>query len=120
MKIEISSVSEKGNLEKERLVLTVKADTDIGEYALIQTDFDGEEVLTKVHQALWFPYKPVTEDDFVIIYTKPGQPNTKELEDGRATHFYYWGLPEPIWNVEDRIPVLLHAPKWTYKDPKEL
>ena len=120
MRIGINFVSDKGNIEKERLTLTVQADTDIGEYALIQTDFDGEDVLSTVHQAFWFPYKPVTKDDLIVIYTKPGETNTKELEGGKTAHFYYWGLNEPIWDNDVRIPILLHAPTWVHKEPTEL
>ena len=120
MRIEIGSVAGKGNLEKERLVLEVKADTDIGDYILIQAGFGDGEVKISTYHTYWFPYQTIAEGDLVVIYTKSGNQNTKELKDGRIVHFYYWNLSEAIWNTNKRTPVLLYAPEWIHKNPKKL
>ena len=60
MRIEIKSIAEKGNIEKERLVLKVKADTDIGDYILIQAGFDDGKVTIATYQTYWFPYKAIS------------------------------------------------------------
>jgi hypothetical protein len=120
MKIEIQSIADKGAIEKERLVLKVRADTDIGDHLVIQTGFNDGEVTIGTYQTYWFPYKSVSVGDLVVLYTKSGKENTKELKSGRAAHFFYWGLDSSIWGRKDRAPVVLHAPEWVSKSPNEL
>ncbi len=120
MKINIQSIADKGDLQKERLLLRVSADTDIGDYTVLQSGFADESVLSNVYHAFWPPYRKVKEGDIVVIYTRSGQDNKKKLGSGSHAHFYYWGLSKPIWNNKDRAPVLMHSPNWTSKSPNEL
>ena len=119
-RITIRSVADKGDAEKERLVLAARVDMDIGDYILIQTGFLDGSVTIDIHYTYWFPYKKIEAGDLVVLYTKSGQSSQKELEEGKKVHFFYWGLSEPIWSTEDRSPVLLHAPEWISKAPNEL
>ncbi len=120
MKIEIQSVADKGNIEKERLVLKVKSATDIGDYVVIQAGFSGGEVTAQAHNSYWFPYKSVSAGDLVVLYTKSGRDKTTQLRQGGRAYFFYWGLESAIWNRTDRAPVLLHAPQWISKTPAEV
>jgi hypothetical protein len=120
MKIDIQSVADKGNFQKERLVLKVKADTNIGDYLVIQTGFHDGEVTIGTYNTFWFPYKSVSAGDLVVLYTKSGKENVKELNGSRKAHFFYWGLSSALWRGVDRAPVLLHAPEWISKSPDEL
>ena len=120
MKITIQSIADKGIKGKERLVLKVKSDTDIGDYIIIQAGYSDEQVTTDIHNTFWFPYKAVSAGDLVVLYTKSGRENEKELKSGRKAHFFYWGLNSSIWGLKDRAPVLLHAPEWISKGPEEL
>lgn len=118
MRLAILSVANKGDLKKERLVLNVRANTDIGEYILLQTVYDSG-LTTHTYNTYWFPDKKVKTGDIVVVYTKDGRENEIE-ENGHRIHFLYWGLSMPIWSEEDRAPVLLYAPEWTSKSPEEL
>ena len=120
MKLAIRSVADRGDLDKERLFLKVRSDTDVGDYALVQSGFYDGSVTIDIHYTYWFPYKRVEAKDLVVLYTKVGRGNEKELENGRTAHFFYWGLSNAIWGGIDRAPVLLHAPTWTSKDPSDL
>jgi hypothetical protein len=120
MKIDIQSVADKGNFEKERLILKVIADTDIGDYLVLQTGFHDGEVTIGTYNTFWFPYKPVSAGDLIVLYTKSGRENVKELKGTRKAHFFYWGLSSVLWERNDLAPVLLHAPEWISKAPDEL
>jgi len=120
MRIEIQSVADRGNLEKERLVLKVKSSTDIGDHLVLQTGFSAGEVTVEIYNAYWFAYRPVSAGDLVVLYTKSGQEKIRDLKQGGRAHFFFWGLDSAIWNRLDRAPVLLHAPQWTSKAPDEL
>lgn len=120
MKIEIQSVADKGTYEKERLILKVVSDTDVGDYILVQTGYNERGVTIELFNTYWFPYKPVGAGDLVVLYTKRGKDSEKELKQGRKAHFFYWGLDSVIWNRKDRAPALLHSPEWVSKSPDEL
>jgi hypothetical protein len=120
MKLEIQSVADKGNFSKERLILRAKAVADIGDYVLIQAGYSDGGVNTSIHNTYWFPYKDIGIGDLVVLYTKSGKENEKELKGGRKAHFFYWGLDREIWSFNNKAPVLMHAPEWTSKAPEEL
>ena len=120
MKMHIKSIADKGNNSKERLVLRVASDTDVGDYLVIQAGFQNGEVTIGAYHTYWFPYKDVSQGDLVVLYTKSGKDNEKLLKSGRKAHFFYWGLDSAIWDRRDRAPVLLNAPEWESKDPNEL
>ena len=120
MRLTIRSVADKGNTEKERLVLKVDSNTDIGDYILIQAGFYDNSVTTEIHHTYWFPNKEVETGDLVVVYTKSGRENQKEMKNGHNAHFFYWGITTSIWSRDDRAPVLFHAPDWISKDPNDL
>ena len=120
MKLEIQSIADQGKLEKERLILQASADTDVGDYVILQSRFSGESVTTIIRHTFWPPYKPVQAGDLVVLYTKSGRANTKIMKSGKNAHFFYWGLESAIWGTNDFAPVLLFSPGWDYKDPAEL
>ena len=112
MKVRVDRVRDPGVLEKERLVLRVLATTDIGDYALLRTNYHEQTVLAGNCDGFWFPFKAVYKDDLVVVYTKSGVTKEKPLKDGAKAHFFYWGLAHPIWAEDDRGAVILHAPFW--------
>ena len=120
MKVTIRSVADKGDIERERLILEVSSSTDIGDFALCRAGYSNGSVTTGIRNTLWFPYKTVSKGDVVVLYTKFGKANEKIRNDGSTSHFFYWGLKVPIWQNEDSAPVLLYAPEWESKEPHEL
>ncbi len=120
MKIDFQSIADKGNYDKERLVLKVLADTDIGDYLVIQTGYSDGGVTIGTYETFWFPYKSVSAGDLIVLYTKSGNDNAKELKRGRSAHFFYWGLTKSMWTNKQRAPVILHAPEWVSKSIDEL
>jgi hypothetical protein len=112
MSLKLKSIADKGDLQKERLVLSVINDTDLGFYALLRTSLNNGVVTTGVHNAFWFPYKSVKAGDLVVVYSKRGTESQKGVEGGRTAHFLYWGRTEPLWGTHDKGVVLLYAPTW--------
>lgn len=120
MKVQIQYVAEQGELNRERLVMRVRQDVDIGDFMLVRAGFEGDEVTTDVSNAFWFPYRRLRAGDLVVVYTKRGSDKQKLLDDGHKAYFFYWGLDSPLWNDDHVAPVLLYAPQWASKAPREL
>ena len=121
MNIKIGSIADRGVPKKERLVLRILADTDIGEYAVFRTlTTAGGEVSTSVEQSYWFVDKAVSVGDQVILYTKQGTPSEKVLENGHTAHFFYWGHEDGVfWESTDYGAVLLHVDEWVAHIPDD-
>lgn len=112
MNIKISSIADRGVPAKERLVLRVLADTDIGQYAVFRTGVTEGNVTIGVANVFWFPDKPVAVGDLVVLYSKHGTQGEKVLEGGGKAHFFYWGYQGSLWDANDKAAVVLHIDKW--------
>jgi len=109
---EISSFADAGDIEKERLVIRILKDLDIGDYVVLCSSlFDGDHVTSGPKKAYWFPDGDVKSGDLVILYTKRGNSATKPLEGGRTAYFYYWRQERPLWDGE-HAAVLLEVANW--------
>ncbi|MBB5044031.1 hypothetical protein [Shinella fusca] len=120
MSLELSLISDAGNFSKERVILKAKGDTDVGEYMLTRNELIGEEVGVEVLDAYWFPFNKIKSGDLVVVYSRKGTQNTKELGKGRTAHFFYWGRDHELWATENVIPVIHHAPAFSFKQRAEL
>lgn len=112
MKVEIKSIADKGDPKKERLVLRVQHDVNIGQFLVLCTGFSNGQVNIGIRNTYWFPDKDVRAGDLVVLYSKSGGDNEKVLDSGAKAHFFYWGLPGPRWNDPDCGVVVMHAPEW--------
>ncbi|WP_429124128.1 hypothetical protein [Aeromonas allosaccharophila] len=111
MRLKITAIRDKGDLSKERIVMKVESNCDVGEYILIQSGRNNGSVTNKVSNSFWFPDKDVHVGDFVVLYTKSGKAKDKAFNDA-TSHFFYWGKEAPIWDQEVHAAVLMHAPTW--------
>ncbi len=114
MSIQFRGMRNAGELKDERVVLHVLENDDVGRYALFRTQIQEDDVVSggDIENAYWFPDKPVRKGDLIILYTKVGKDKDKVNEDKTTSHFFYWGLPTPIWGDMLDVPVLIHASGW--------
>jgi len=116
MNIGIEYIADPGVVGKERLVLKVIRDDDIGYYAVFDTKYtqDGK-ISNKVQRTYWFPDKSVKAGDLIILYTKIGNQSENKNKDGSTSHFFYWDLASVIWTKEKDCAVLLRIDDWKSK-----
>jgi len=119
MNLEISSFADAGDFEKERLVIKVLKDIDIGEYAVFHSRISSEgDPTSGAKKAYWFPDGTARSGDLVVLYTKRGKASTKNLTGGRVARFYYWGLESALWGNRDAGAVVLEVAEWTFESPE--
>jgi hypothetical protein len=119
MRVKIQSIADRGNLEKERVVIKVSGAVDIGDHLLLRTGTSGGSVNTAVRDAFWFPDELVAAEDLVVVYSKAGIATTRTLSGGRTAHFYYWKKTAPLWSDKRAVPVVLYCPEWETLQPEE-
>jgi hypothetical protein len=117
MNVKIREVRDGGKLEKERVVLEVVAEDDIGYFLVCDSTYTADGKLSnKLRHIYWFPDKKVSPGDLVVLYTKGGQQSQKPFDIGvGTTHFFYWGLKETVWNKDGDCVVVLDCRLWTSK-----
>lgn len=116
MNISIKYIKYHGDIKKERLVLNVLKDDDIGYYVALDTTFlpDGK-VSNLVRHPYWFPDKKIDNGDIVVLYTKEGKESEKINNDGSTSHFFYRGMDKTVWNKDGDCAVILHVDDWVVK-----
>lgn len=114
MKLKLSSIADKGDFQKERVVIRAIDSTGVGEFVLLCTGVNDDGGLNiGVVNTYWFPDKEVRAGDLVVVYSKTGTNSEKALDNGtNKAHFFYWGLSREVWSSSRVAPVLLHAPIW--------
>lgn len=114
MILNIQSIKDPGDIEKERIVLSAQHSGDIGDSLIaLSRKRDENSISAKLEHIYWIPNQVVKENDLVVIYTKSGKRNLLNNNDGSTTYFFYWGLDSCI-DRENYALVLFDA-QWTYK-----
>jgi hypothetical protein len=113
MTLQIISISDAGNIERERLVLRATIDMDIGKYAIFSCRITskGKAIAGVIPHAFWLFDREVKENDLVILYTKAGVISKKVNSNSTTSYFYYWNLSDSIWSPS-LIPVLVNTISW--------
>lgn len=113
MKVRITSIADQGNYAKERIVMRALSPIDIGKFAIFEAEKSKDGGVTNaIFSTYWFPDKKIKTGDLIVLYTKSGTSGTKELSNGRLTHFFYWSEDVAKWSTSKRAPVLLAIDDW--------
>lgn len=112
MNLTISSIADRGDAQKERLVLRAIVDLDVGEYAIFRTMIHDGQATASVDRVFWFPTKLVRAGDLVVLYSKTGEDKDRAQKGGGTVHFFYWQKERPQWAQRGLGPVLVHTPNW--------
>ena len=118
MTLELRRIADRGDPQRERVVLRATADVQIGNYATFRcrVGVEGDPLSGPVLDAYWFESRRVKLGDFVILYSKAGVKSQKKGERGSTSYFYYWNAKAPLWTV-GTVPVLVDTPTWEVGEP---
>lgn len=111
MTIKVREIKDPGVADKERLVLDVVQNDEIGNYLVfhVRVVVGSDKFQGRVLQSYWFPNQAVHAKDVVVLYTKNGTDNVRENKDKSTSHFYYWGLEKPLWGSSEFTAVFVRA-----------
>lgn len=116
MNVIIKRIRDAGIEKKERIVLEVIKETDIGSYIVFNTtSLTEDSVSNEVRHTYWFPDKTVKTGDFVVLYTKSGKQKEILNKVGTTSHFFYWGLEKTILNNKEDYVILLEIRDYVSK-----
>lgn len=112
MKLIIKSIGDKGDLNNERIGLSVISDCELKFYLIFKTTFTENGFYNRGNAAFWFAPQKVKAGDRVVVYTKAGTNSVKHNSDGSDTYFFYWGLKSPIFINDENGIVLSEIESW--------
>lgn len=113
MKLEIISLHNRGDVEKEYVLMEAKSDCDVGRYVLSDSTYTAAgKVSNKLRHIYWFPDKEVNKGDLVSLRTGTGKNTTLTNASGTTIHRFFWGLKTAVWNDDGDCAVLIEAKTW--------
>ncbi len=112
MKLQIVRIVDRGIANKERIQLTVLADTNLNYYVVFDTAYNTPNSISRFPKhVFWFPSLAVKAGDQVVLYTGFGQQKS-EPALGRTNHLFYWEQKNTLFNKTGDCAVLLEITSW--------
>lgn len=119
MDIEIQYIKDAGIIDKERLVLKVLKDCNLGNYFTFYSHYvNGKSVSTEVIAPFWFADLDVSHNDIIVIYTKSGPKSSKKNTAGSSSYFFYRNKKEPLCNNNGICAIILEVASWNSSGKK--
>lgn len=113
MKLRILGIRDAGVIEKERVLLLVEGDGDLGRYITAVTVKNGSTLSAKILFPYWFQDKAVKNGDLIVLYSKSGQSSSVKNEDGSTSWFMYRGVNESLFKEPEKCVVVFDVPSWS-------
>jgi hypothetical protein len=113
MRLKLVTIADRGSFNDERVHLKVLSRASLTHYAVFATlKATNGSVITPPKHAYWFTDLVLNPGDNVVLYTRIGTNNSQKREDGLSNHFFFWGLPSPIFSQPSSCAILLEIDTW--------
>jgi hypothetical protein len=105
MILSIIGIYDQAHQGKQHLALSVTADGNLSDYAIIDNLFLGGAASKPGEHFFSFPNWPIEVGDIVNLYSCKGRNATIKI-DNWSNHDLFWGLDDSVWNENDTAYVL--------------
>ena len=113
MRLQLVRIADRGLPNRERVHLSVLQETNLSYYAVLLSRYITPSGVANGNlSAFWFPSQSVRPGDQVVLFSGPGTPSSRTEPNGSTTHFFYWGLPNSVWNVPAMCAVVVEVASW--------
>ena len=112
MRMRIVDILDRGVPNKERIHISVDADTDLQFFVVLETMSRGSAIQAGGLQAFWFPAKEVKAGEMVLLFTAGGTESTFVAEDKVKVHLRYWGRKNTIFHAPTSTAALMEVAEW--------
>lgn len=114
MKFKVDVLREPGNLEKERVVIKILEDGNVGNLMVATSTLQAEDrVSSKIKNPYWIPDQDVNKGDLVVIYTKDGKKSSRKNDSGSSSYFFYIGAGEALYTEINKTAVVFNISSWS-------
>lgn len=99
MSLEIYSLKNIGDADKEMISLKVLESCNLLGYAIVDNTFTSKGEQSNIHRHIFlFPSFQVEKGDYVQLYTADGKRESVKNKAKTTTHKFYWNSDTAIWN----------------------
>lgn len=115
MKFNLQGLKNPGDVEKERVVIEILEDGNVGQLLVASTiQADDNSVSPRISNPYWIPDQDVKKGDLVIVYTKSGQKSNRKNETDSYSYFFYIGMDSSIYDESNKTTVVFDISNWLF------
>jgi len=111
MKLRIDTVHAHGDVNEERVLMTVMEDCDLARYLVMDTTYIGTKISNEHRHVKWLPQITAKKGERVCLYSKKGT-TAKQTHDEVIWHKLYWNSGTAVWNNTGDAAVLFEVSEW--------
>jgi hypothetical protein len=112
VKIKVIGIHEKGDADKEYIVLEATDACDLKYYCVADTTYTGEgSISNKLRHFYWFKPKAIKKGDRVVLRTGKGT-DDDYTNNGIKVYRLFWGLGSAVWNNDGDGAILFEINTW--------
>lgn len=116
MELSLRGIQSPGVLAKERVIIDVLSNTNIGGYMLSKGRREGgRNISSAIYHLIWLPDLDVEEGDLISIFTKVGTNTNLQNSRGTTTYRFYLDQTEALWRTPKSVAVLLELASWDFE-----
>lgn len=106
--LKLHSVSDRGIPNKEKIVIYVEENTNMGQYGIILGHTNQDKTTLPYNDNFyWFGDGLVTKGDWITLYTGKGKPTSYEWEPTKGTVYsIHWGRDTTMFTNTNIVPIL--------------
>jgi hypothetical protein len=120
MKASWLGIYDRGNISMERVHFRANVDIDLQYYAVLDTQFESafmnllmpDRIQAGNKSCWWFNQYQVKAGHNIVLYTRAGAHTTETRPDGSVFHFFFRGLPTPIYGNANKCAVIFELNSW--------
>jgi hypothetical protein len=100
---------------QERVIMKATNACNLGKYAIVEARREGQAgAVTPLGRLFWFPSIDVLEDEYVLLYTRPGGDGSQIDDEVDTLHVFHWGISGSVWAV-GKTPALVYISGLAHK-----
>lgn len=116
MELQIDRITGHTPPESERLILKVIKETNLGDYMLMDTLREGQELsLVRNRHIFLFPNISVKPGNSVVVYTGKGEDTVITTDQQEIRYSFYWNLSKRLWRKHIGNVYLVKIDSWVSK-----
>lgn len=121
MKFKVRGVRDPGDLAKERVVIEIMDDGNLGTLILASTKQQSpNRVSARIKNPYWVPDQEAKKGDLLVVYTKAGGRNSRENDDGSSSYFFYLGSEKALYEQPDQTVTVFSISSWRFAKREEV
>ncbi len=113
MNLKIIDIKNKGDFEKEHILLKANSDLELSHYLILFTETEGiDKISSGSRLCYWFSPMSIKKGDYIRLFTKEGKYHFFTNKSKTTTYEFYLFMDSDWFSKQEDVPVLMHINEW--------